>query len=161
MSDPAQTQSATQPDAPNVALVRRFVNDVINDGKLALVDDLWTRDLVWEGGSLGKMQGIDAYKKMLGASAGGGWVGLHLTIHEIHAQGDRVFLQFTNSGQRKGRLFWLVPFTSRRASWNGVGVYTVKDGKISHGWFVEDVMAMLRGLGLFGALHLMLTGGGQ
>ncbi|WBB69061.1 nuclear transport factor 2 family protein [Micromonospora sp. WMMD812] len=144
----------------NAAVVTRFIDEVINGGNLDLIDALWHEDLVWEGGSLGERHGIEAYKKMMGATGGGSrWANLHLTVHNIFAQDDTVVVQFTNSGYRTGRLLGVVPFRSKRGSWNGVGIYTLRGGKIVHAWFVEDVVAMLRSLGGPGALDLITSSG--
>jgi len=149
------------PSSENVRVVMRFIDEVINGGQLGLLDQLWHRDLIWEGGSLGEQRGLSAYRKMMGAGGGSSrWTDLHLTVHDVFERDDKVVVQFTNSGQRIGRLFGLLPFTSKRGSWNGVGVYTLRDGKIVHGWFVEDVIAMLRSLGAFGALNMMTAGRG-
>ncbi|OLT18683.1 hypothetical protein BJF78_00895 [Pseudonocardia sp. CNS-139] len=142
-------------------MVRRFIDEVINGGNLELIDALWHDDLVWEGGSLGERHGITEFKQMMGAGGGSTrWIGLHLTVHGVVEHGDTVVVQFTNSGQRAGRLFGVLPFTSRRGSWNGVGVYRVREGKIASGWFVEDVVAMLRSLGPRGALDMVTSGRG-
>ena len=39
--------------ASPVAVVTRFMEDVINGGKFALVEELWAKDMAWHGGSLG------------------------------------------------------------------------------------------------------------
>ncbi|WP_432988200.1 ester cyclase [Dactylosporangium sp. CA-233914] len=128
----------------------------VNGGDLDLIDHA---ELVWEGGSLGERRGIEAYKAMMGAGTGTSrWVGLHLHVLNVFEQGDMVVVQFTNSGRRAGRLFGVLPFRSRRGVWNGVGIYTLRDGKIAHSWFVEDVVAMLRSLGPRGAINLMTSG---
>ncbi|QAY74245.1 hypothetical protein ET445_13840 [Agromyces protaetiae] len=154
------TSEQTTKDSANVHVVRRFIDEVVNGGKTELIEELWHADLVWEGGSLGEQKGIDAYKKMMGGGGGTNrWIGLHLVVHDTFESGDQVVVTFTNSGQRKGRLFGIFPFTSKRGSWNGVGVYTLRDGKIARGWFVEDVVAMLRSLGAAGALNMITSGG--
>ena len=33
-------------------------------------------------------------------------------------------------------------------AWLGVGIYTVRDGRIVEGWFAEDVLGMFRQLGV-------------
>jgi predicted ester cyclase len=39
------------------------------------------------------------------------------------------------------------PATGRRAEWVGIGIYTVRDGKITEAWFGEDILGMLFQLG--------------
>ncbi|MFI9550173.1 ester cyclase [Nonomuraea endophytica] len=39
-----------------------------------------------------------------------------------------------------------MPPTGAHARWQGIGVYTVGDGRISQAWFTEDVLGLLRQL---------------
>jgi hypothetical protein len=55
------TASTTNGGA-EVAVVRRFIDEVINGGQLDLVDELWSKDLDWHGGSLGEIHGLASYK---------------------------------------------------------------------------------------------------
>ncbi len=43
-------------DSRNVAIVRCFLDEVVNGGRQDLIDELWTTDMVWQGGSLGEME---------------------------------------------------------------------------------------------------------
>jgi len=40
---------------------------------------------------------------------------------------------------------------ARGAEWLGIGIYTVRDGRISEGWFAEDILSMLTQLNLLPA----------
>jgi predicted ester cyclase len=135
-------------DNRNVAVVRRFLDQVVNGGRPELIDELWAPDLVWHGGSLGEMRGIDDYLNVMAASAGRAFDGMRLTIHEVIAAGDRVVVRFTNTGTQAGP-FLGTPATGKRAEWLGIGIYTIRAGKIAEAWFAEDILAMLLQLGSF------------
>ena len=126
----------------NVAIVRRFLDEVVNGGRLDLIDELWTTDMVWQGGSLGEIHGIEAYKQFMAANTAGAFANMHLHIHEIIASGDKVVVRFTNSGTQIGT-FLGIPATGKSATWLGIGIYTVRDGKIADAWFAEDILNML------------------
>lgn len=132
-------------DSP-VSVVKRFIDRVINGGDLAAIDELWATDLEWHGGSMGDSYGIEAFKARMVQSAAGSFSDMHLTIHEIVASGDTVVVRFTNSGTQSGT-FMGAPATGRHASWSGIGMYTVTDGRISRAWFGEDILGMLLDLG--------------
>jgi len=129
----------------NEHVVRRFIDDVVNGGKLDLIDKLWAPDLIWHGGSLGEIHGIDDYRRMLHADAGVAFTGMHLTVHEILTTDDKVVVRFTNSGTHTGT-FRGVPPTGRHAQWLGIGIYTLRDGRIAEAWFAEDILGMLQQL---------------
>jgi hypothetical protein len=33
--------------------------------------------------------------------------------------------------------------TGKHAGWLGIGIYTLHDGRITEGWFAEDILGML------------------
>ena len=35
------------------------------------------------------------------------------------------------------------PATGKHAEWLGIGIYTVRDGRITEGWFAEDIVGLL------------------
>jgi predicted ester cyclase len=109
--------------------------------------NLWAEDLAWHGGSLGDVRGLAALKAHMAASASGAFTGMHLTVSEIVAAGNKVVVRFTNSGTQTGP-FLGAPPPGRHAEWLGIGIYTVTGGKISEGWFGEDILGMLLQLGL-------------
>jgi predicted ester cyclase len=51
-------------------------------------------------------------------------------------------LRFTNSGTNVGT-FMGKPATGKRAQWLGIGIYTVRDGRITEAWFAEDILDLL------------------
>jgi predicted ester cyclase len=51
-------------------------------------------------------------------------------------------VRFTNSGTNVGP-FLNRPPTGRHAEWLGIGIYTVRGGRITAGWFAEDILGML------------------
>jgi limonene-1,2-epoxide hydrolase len=128
------------------AVVRRFLEEVVNGGRHESIDDLWSADLVWRGGSLGEIHGIEDYKAMMSVSAAGAFSAMHLSIHDIVASGDKVVVRFTNSGTQVGPFMGFAP-TEEYAEWLGIGIYTVRGGKITEAWFAEDIFDMLLQLG--------------
>ncbi|GKT03903.1 ester cyclase [Furfurilactobacillus entadae] len=122
-----------------LAPVMKFINEGLNQGNGDVIAEVWDEDLLWEGGSLGTVHGLKAFM------SGGvrAFSDMHLTILDVTVHGDDVWVQFTNEGTQVGE-FMGYPATNKHAKWNGFGKYTVKGGKIIHGWFSEDILAMLK-----------------
>jgi acetyl esterase len=143
----AAPQAARQAGRPDpVAVLRRFIDEVVNGGDLSALDELWAADLAWHGGSMGDIHGIEAYRAYLSASAAGAFTGMRLDVKEVITAGDQVVVRFTNSGTQTGPFMGAQP-SGRHAEWLGIGIYTVHDGKISEAWFGEDILGMLLQLG--------------
>jgi predicted ester cyclase len=126
----------------SIAVVRRFIDGAVNGGDVTVIDDTWSEDLVWNGGSLGTFEGRDAFKASFAANATGAWEGMYLEIHQVIARDDYVVLRFTNSGSN-ARPFMGNPATGKHAEWLGIGICTVRDGRITEGWFAEVILGLL------------------
>ncbi|WP_406131466.1 ester cyclase [Streptomyces sp. NBC_00989] len=131
----------------NIAVVRGFIDTVLNGGDLSGLERYWTEDMVWRGGSLGEYHGLADFRKFAEANAAGAFTGMHLEPQRYLTDGDTVVALFTNSGVNTGP-FMGMPATNKPAKWNGVGIYRIHDGKIAEATFVEDILAMLLQLGI-------------
>lgn len=134
-------ESETRQDR-NVAIVRRFIDGWVNGGDPDAIDQTWAEDMSWHGGSLGTYKDRDAFKQFTRANAAGAFADMHLEIHELIAHDDKVVARFTNSGTNIGS-FLNQPPTGKHAEWLGIGIYTLHDGRITEGWFAEDILDML------------------
>jgi predicted ester cyclase len=131
----------------NTTTVRRFLDEVVNGGQTAPIDELMTADYVMHGGSLGEYVGLQAYKDFLAANGAGAFSGMHLEITKLIAQDDEVFVLFTNSGTNTGAFMGMEP-TGKSAKWNGTVLYRLVDGKIAESTYVEDIFHLLLQLGI-------------
>jgi len=131
----------------NIAVVQCFIDQAVNGHDPSVIDETWSDDLIWQGGSLGTYAGKPAFKEAFAANATSAWSNMNLEIHEIIATGDKVVLRFTNSGTNTGP-FMGNPPTGKHAKWLGIGIYTLRDGHITQGWFVEDILSILTQLNL-------------
>jgi predicted ester cyclase len=69
------------------------------------------------------------------------------TIHDLIAEGDKVWMQFQVRGTQTARLYGLAP-TGRRISVPEVGVATFAGGKWQEGWYFADELGALLQLGV-------------
>jgi predicted ester cyclase len=127
------------PDPKHV--VRRLIEEVMNQGDLAILDELYVPRL---------------------AVAARGWVepflnsfsDIHMRIVELVAEGETVVGRFSCSGTHTDT--WLGHAATGRRFTNVAEVYffDVVDGRITRAWGLEDTADRLRQLGLS-------TAGGQ
>ena len=68
-------------------------------------------------------------------------------IEEIIAEGDRVGMFWRLNGTHKGNLFGIAPTGRKFDVWE-IGVFRLKDGRITEGWFMADEVGLLRQLGV-------------
>jgi steroid delta-isomerase-like uncharacterized protein len=129
----------------NKASGRRFVDEVINRGNFAVLDELTGANFVDHSPSPGvapTAEGGKAFFTMLRAA----FPDLHATIEDQVAEGDRVVQRVTTHGTMRGD-FQGMPASGKEATWSGIHITRYADGKVVEHWSVVDQLGMLAQLG--------------
>jgi predicted ester cyclase len=116
----------------NKALVRRLVDEVINGGRLDLVEELFAPELV------GPVRQADSSFR----AAFPDW---REEIVDLVAEGDKVAARFRCSGTFQGEFMGAAP-NGRRQEVDEVYFLRVRDGRIVEYWGLEDNLTRLRQL---------------
>jgi predicted ester cyclase len=69
----------------------------------------------------------------------------HVTIEDMVTEGDKVASRWTASGTHQGEFLGIRP-TGNHATWTGITIYRIADGKIVEAWWSKDVLALLQQL---------------
>ena len=127
---------STRPARPEPkAVVRRLIDEVINAGRLELIDELYAAQM-----AAGARRWIAPFRESFPDVA--------MEIVELIAEGEKVVGRFrcsaTHLGPWRGR-----PATGRRFERvDEVYIYRVHDGRITEAWGLEDNRSRDRQLGL-------------
>lgn len=73
---------------------------------------------------------------------------LHLEIHDLIEDGDRVAVRFTMAGTHTGGPLLGVDPAGAQFRLNAVNVYRVHEGRIAETWQLQDGLGLHRALGL-------------
>lgn len=137
---------------PNKALVRRFFQDVLNGGKLDLVDELVTPDyaltVIGFPGPLDR----DGHKGMV-AGLRAAFPDWEETVAELVSDGDRVVARVVGRGTHRGE-FMGIPATGRTVELVSVNIDRIVDGRIAERWLLPDTFGLLQQLGAVPAPEL-------
>jgi steroid delta-isomerase-like uncharacterized protein len=132
----------------NKTFVRRYWEEVWNQGNLAVVDELIASD--FDGhplpgepdfgrGPTGQKQFVDMYRTA--------FPDLRMTIEDMTAEGDRVAVRWTARGTNTGEMMGM-PATGKHATVTGMFLNRLAGGKIAEGWGNFDALGMLQQLGV-------------
>jgi predicted ester cyclase len=125
-----------------VATAREFVAQVLNGHDPERARDFFTADVVWHGGALGTVNGVDTVVPLLGGFISA-LTDIDAAEQDVIASGDLVALRLVVSATHTGNLLG-VPATDRRIQWDAVDIYRVTDDRrISEQWAFEDLAAIL------------------
>jgi len=131
----------------NKALIRRIIDEALNNGRLDIADDYFSPDYtVHIPGRQDMPRGPAAFKAAIGIwqAAFTGW---HMTIEVLVGEGDLVANRFTTIGTHTGPLFGM-PATGRKMVVHGQELHRLANGKVVESWICDDVPGILVQLGL-------------
>jgi ketosteroid isomerase-like protein len=131
----------------NKAAIRRFVDEVWNQGNLSVVDDFLaptythydptTRD--FGRGPEGEKQRVTLYRSA--------FPDLRLTIEDLLEDGDTVVARWSCRGTHDGPLDQILP-TGKPVSITGISVVRFADGKMIEARIQWDALGMLQQIGV-------------
>jgi predicted ester cyclase len=130
----------------NVTAVRRLFEEGFTRGDADVCDELVSPDAIeHQRGLKGGIEGTKETIRTLHA-----WFSdFELTIDDLVAQGDQVWIRATGRGLNTGSIFGRPP-TGRRSEITVFDQVRFRDGRIVEHWGVPDQLGLLMQLGLFG-----------
>ena len=139
--------------AENKALVRRYVEEVLNNRNLTLIDELFAPTFIDHDSSMPEAKGAAGVKRLV-AIVHAGFPDLHFTIEDMVAEGDRVVYRYTVRGTHQNAFMGIAP-TGKQISFTGIHIYRVGNGQLQEEWENWDTLGVMRQLG---ALPLLEQG---
>ncbi len=130
----------------NKALIRRFVEEVLNQKNLDAVDELLTPDHLDHSVPPGLPPGREGIRQGM-AMYLAAFPDLQVTIDDQIAEGDKVTNRYTSRATHRGELFGLPP-TGNRVTYTTTDVIRVAGGKLAKRWAVDDRLGMMQQLGV-------------
>ena len=127
------------------AVVRRFVNEVINNGDYSAMRELVHPNYVYRSPDQ-ELVGPEALEGLFTAYRSG-LPDLKTSIDELVASGDKVVISITLSGTHTGDLMG-IPATGRRLAVRGMVLSRLEDEKIVEEWEILDTLGMYEQLGV-------------
>ena len=131
----------------NKALVRRLVEEVINQGNISVIDELLMPDFVEHEELPPEIPSGPEAPKVLFTMLRSGFPDIKATIEHLIAEGDEVVLHMTWTGTHEGE-FMGIPPTGKSISINVIDILGIAEGKFVEHWGVMDSMAMMQQLGV-------------
>ena len=130
----------------NIALVRRFYDDMCNGRRLDLAASLFASDCAFHDPQIPGVVGPQAIADTVKVYQTG--VEGHWTIEDIFASGeDRVTVRWTGTGRHTGDVRGIPP-TGKAVRVDGISVFRTAGGKIVESWEVWDTLSFLQQIGV-------------
>jgi steroid delta-isomerase-like uncharacterized protein len=133
-----------QQEDRNKQTVRRLYEEVGNQGRLEVLDEITWPDHIEHNPFPGQAQGLEGLKQrvsMVRAAHDS-----HFTIEHLLADGDKVAVMWTNRGTHVAD--WMgIPATGKSTTIQGVDIHLLRDGRLAEHWDVVDIYSFLVQIG--------------
>jgi steroid delta-isomerase-like uncharacterized protein len=133
----------------NIQLMRRWFQEVWNEGRTETVHELLSPDSVARGqrGADAEIRGPEEFVKFV-REIRGAFPDMQLKVEDIFGAGDKVVLRWsaimTHTGDGLG-----LPASGRTVRSRGITIARIVDGKIVEGWDNWDQLGMLEQIGVY------------
>jgi len=129
----------------NKAVIRRFIEEFKNKANHSIVDELFSPTFVHHFQDPRLPQGREGFK-ILGQSVAKAFPDVHVTIHDLVAEGDRVVERNSVAATHEGE-FNGIPATGRKVAWTEIDMYRLQDDKVVELWPEIDFLGLLTQIG--------------
>src|ERR1700729_219130 len=133
-------------ESGNRVVVQRFLEEVINQGRLEQANEIVAEDFVELDPLPGQRQGREGLKEVIGMLRGA-FPDMHWVVDETVASGDKVVTRFTWTGTHRGT-FLGIPATGRGVNAKGVVIDRLEAGKMADSRILMDNFTMMQQLGV-------------
>ena len=134
----------------NKEIVRRFVKEVWNDGRLDVADDVLAANYIEhpstpDSSKKDEPHGPDVMKRFVQMFRGA-FPDMIFTIEHMVAEDDKVAIHLVGRGTHQGELHGL-PATGKRVTIGGAAIHRIEDNKIVETYQVVDRLSLREQLG--------------
>jgi steroid delta-isomerase-like uncharacterized protein len=134
----------------NKAVVRRYYEEVHNQGKRDVLKEIAVADYVEHNPFPGHGQGLDGFYRRVEMLQNA--FTMNFTIEDMIAEDDKVVVRWTNHNVHHGS-FMGIPATGKSAMVSGIDVHLLRNGKLAEHWDVVDTLSLLQQLGVLPEPH--------
>jgi len=131
--------------AANKATLTRFM-DAMSQGDTTIVDSTVTEGIVDHQAMPGMAPGREGLKAMM-TQFHAAFPDLKITVKDMTADGDKVWVRSTMTGTMKGEFMGMKP-TGKSLDLEGFDLVRFENGKMAEHWGVQDNMSMMQQLGV-------------
>lgn len=130
----------------NKTLVRRFFDEMCNQRKLNVADELFAANHVYHDPQTPTGPGPDGMKQVI-ATYQTSFPDAHWDVVETITAGNDIVTRWTGSGTQKVQLMGIPP-TGKSVKVEGIWIHRIANNRIVESWNVWDTLGMLQQLGV-------------
>jgi steroid delta-isomerase-like uncharacterized protein len=123
------------------ALVRRFFNEVWNQQRMDVIDEVFAPTVVLNGQAVKR----EAFRQIV-SDRRAAFPDIRVTVEDQVAEGDKVSTRRTWHATHRGAYRGIAP-TGKQVTWAQISIVRFAEGRIVEDWPVADELSLLQQLG--------------
>jgi steroid delta-isomerase-like uncharacterized protein len=131
----------------NKAIVGRWLDEFWNKGNMAIVDELGAPTVLMYYPLTGELRGRESLKQMIRQFRTAFPDAFFSLEGDFIAEGDKVVARWKGVATQKGA-FGGIPATGKSATWMGISIFRIAEGKVAEETGEEDALSVLQQLGV-------------
>ena len=131
----------------NKAIIRRYMEELWNQGNLAVLDEIFATHFVDHIPAFLDSQSDFEETKQFVTGFRAAFPDVHITVEDIIAEGDKIVCRWTTRGTHKGDLMGIPP-TGKQLTFTGMTILRIESGKIVERWVNWDALGVMQQLGV-------------
>lgn len=131
-------------DGDNKQVVRRYYEEVLNEGKIEVLDEVAVEDYAEHDPLPGQATGRQGLKERVSMLRA---LSPRFTIEDLIAEDEKVVVRWSQQGRHSGD-FLGIPPTNKDINIAGIDIHAMRDGRMAEHWHVVDQLALMQQLGL-------------
>jgi len=133
----------------NKALARRYFEELLNEGNLAVADEILAPNIIVHSSFQIMIQGVENVKQSM-AGFRVAFPDQHFTIEDEISEGDKVVFRYVYRGTHQGEFRGIAP-TGKQVTIAGIAIYQITrerpHGRIEEAWIAGDNLGLMQQLG--------------
>ena len=125
----------------NKKIVRKTI-EVVNTQELSSIEKMVAPDFIDHTRQMQGPEGLKQFLSMIFRS----FPDFHLTIEDMIAEGDKVWVRLTITATHTSEFYGLAP-TGNKFTEPSVWIYRIVNGKVVEGWDVQDELDFYKKIG--------------
>jgi predicted ester cyclase len=135
------------PMEQNKAIVRRLIEQVINEHDLDAAERFFSADFVEHIPAPGQEQGLEGMRRWLEEVYFRAFPDVHWSAEEQVSEGDKVLTRFVWRGTHRGEFAGIAPTEERVEVW-GMVLERIAEGKVVGSRILHDTVSLLQQMGV-------------
>ena len=129
----------------NMATARRYYDEVLNAGQLAVLNEIGAADYIENSPLPGQGTGLSGWEDRVNIVRGA-FPDIHYTVEDMFGAGDRVAVRWRLAGTHTGPIMGIPP-TGRPVQMGGIDIHRLAGGRLAEHWDQVDLLGFLQQIG--------------